>query len=126
MLAAADVRGAARQLAEHCVIAARSDGELKLILASDKAHLNTDQVRTRLESTLTSHFGRRVRLTITPGEPSVPTPAEQRKASETERMRQARESIESDPMVKGFQSAFDAVVDADTIEPIEAAEGTIR
>ena len=53
-----------------------------------------------------------------------PTPAEQRKASETQRMRKAREAIERDPAVKGFQDAFDAVVEADTIEPIEAAEGT--
>ncbi len=126
MLAAADVRGAARQLAEHCVVEARADGQIKLILAADKAHLNTDQVRNRLESSLAAYLGSRLRLTITPGNPSVPTPAEQRKANETRRMRQAREAIESDPMVKGFQSAFDAVVDADTIEPVETAKGTMQ
>jgi len=126
MLAAADVRGAARQLAEHCVIEARADGQIKLILAADKAHLNTDQVRNRLESSLAAYLGSRLRLTITPGKPSVPTPAEQRKANETRRMRQAREAIESDPLVKGFQSAFDAVVDADTIEPVEPAKGTMQ
>jgi DNA polymerase-3 subunit gamma/tau len=126
MLAAADVRGAARQLAENCIIASRGERELKLILASDKAHLNTDQVRSRLESALASHVGRQLRLTISAGNPSVPTPAEQRKAKESARMRQAREAIESDPMVKGFQTAFDAVVDVDTIEPVEAAEGTTQ
>ncbi len=126
MLAAADVRGAARQLAENCIIASRGERELKLILASDKAHLNTDQVRSRLEAALASQVGRRLRLTIAEGSPSVPTPAEQRKANESARMRQAREAIESDPMVKGFQTAFDAVVDVDTIEPIEAAEGTTQ
>jgi DNA polymerase-3 subunit gamma/tau len=124
LLSDADVRGAARQLAENCVIRARSEGRLDLVLAADKAHLNTDQVRQRLEAALAGHLGGSLKLTITPGQPDALTPAEQRKANETQRMRKAREAIEQDPTVKGFQAAFDAVVEADTIEPVDAAKGT--
>jgi hypothetical protein len=94
------------------------------VLAADKAHLNTDQVRQRLEAALAGHLGGSLKLTITPGQPDALTPAEQRKANETQRMRKAREAIEQDPTVKGFQAAFDAVVEADTIEPVDAAKGT--
>jgi hypothetical protein len=34
-------------------------------------------------------------------------------------MREARESIEQDPNVKAVQTAFDAVVETDTIQPME-------
>ena len=124
LLGAADVRGAARQLAESCAVREQTDSRIDLIVAEDRSHLNTDQVRGRLEAVLAEHLGRFLKVTITPGTPPSPTPADQRKANETQRMRQAREAIEGDPAVKGFQDAFDAVVEADTIEPIEAAKGT--
>jgi DNA polymerase-3 subunit gamma/tau len=126
LLATADMRGAARQLAEHCVVQRHADGKIDLVLAKDKAHLNTDQVRRRLEARLAEHLGQSLKLTVSVGKPPEPTPAEQRQANETQRMRQARESIEQDPTVRGFQTAFDAVVEADSIEPIEAAEGTAK
>jgi len=124
LLGKADVRGAARQLAESCAVRKQTDERIDLVVTENRAHLNTDQVRGRLEAVLAEHLGRSLRLTVTPGTPPETTPAEQRKANETQRMRQAREAIERDPAVKGFQDAFDAVVEADTIEPIEAAEGT--
>jgi hypothetical protein len=46
-----------------------------------------------------------------------------RQANETQRMREAREAIEQDPTIKGLQATFDAVVEADSIEPVEAAKG---
>jgi DNA polymerase-3 subunit gamma/tau len=124
LLGAADVRGAARQLAESCAVREQSDSRIDLVVAEDRSHLNTDQVRGRLETVLAEHLGRSLKVTITPGTPPELTPADQRKANETQRMRQAREAIEGDPAVKGFQDAFDAVVEADSIEPIEAAKGT--
>jgi len=126
LLSAADIRGAARQLAENCVIRERGDGRIDLLVAAEKAHLNTDQVRRRLESALSAHLGVALKLTVTPGEPAQPTPAQQRRANETQRMRQAREAIEQDPTVKELQAAFDAVVEADTIEPVGTAEGASR
>ena len=124
LLSAADVRGAARQLAEHCVVQRLASGRIDLILAEEKAHLNTAQVRARLEGLLAEHLGAPLKLSIAPGRPPEPTPAEQRQANETQRMRKAREAIEQDPTVRGFQAAFDAVVEADSIQPVEAVEGS--
>ena len=119
LLGAADIHGAARQLAEHCTIKEQSRNRIALVLAEKSAHLNTEQVKGRLEAALGEHLGRDLRLEIAAGAPPVATPAQSREADEDQRMREAREAIEQDPNVKAVQAAFDAVVEADTIQPME-------
>jgi hypothetical protein len=82
---------------------------------ADKEHLNTQQLRARLETALREQHGRDLRLAITVGQPSRPTPAELRRSNESARMRDAREAIEADPNVKAVQAAFDATLEADSI-----------
>jgi DNA polymerase-3 subunit gamma/tau len=110
-----DLRGPARQLADNCDLLSSSGGAWQLVMPPDKEHLNTQQLRSRLESALKEQFGRDLRLTITAGKPPRPTPADVRKANENERMREAREAIEGDPNVKAVQAAFEATLEADSI-----------
>jgi DNA polymerase-3 subunit gamma/tau len=90
-----------------------------LILDEESAHLNTTQVKGRLEAELREHLGRELRLEIGAGAPPVATPAQIREAGEDQRMRSAREAIEQDPNVKAVQAAFDAVLETDSIQPTE-------
>jgi DNA polymerase III subunit gamma/tau len=115
LLQTLDLRGPARQLADHCALQSQAAGALQLVLPPDKEHLNTQQLRARLEGALKEHFGRELRLTIVSGTPARPTPAELRKVNENERMRAAREAIETDPNVRAVQTAFEATVEADSI-----------
>ncbi len=115
VLQALDLRGAARQLADNCDLHSNAGGAWQLVLPRDKEHLNTQQLRARIESALQEQYGRALRLTITPGVPARPTPAETRKAGENERMREAREAIEADPNVQAVQAAFDATLEPDSI-----------
>ncbi len=124
LLQAADVRGMARQLADHCDLARSTPGRMELVLREDKAHLHTDRIRARLESALADHLGAPLKLRITVGSPPRATPADVRQANETRRMREARESIEQDANVDALRTAFDAVVEADSIHPLES--GTER
>jgi DNA polymerase-3 subunit gamma/tau len=119
LLTAAELRGAARRLANHCEIEQFAANRLKLILASDKGHLLTEQIRSRLESELARHLGRELTVSIKLGKPPRATPAEIMLANETQRMRDAREAVENDANVQAMQSAFDAVVEADSIRPID-------
>jgi hypothetical protein len=64
---------------------------------------------------LQEQYGRDLHLAITTGKPARPTPAEARKATEDQRMREAREAIEGDPTVKAVQAAFEATLEADSI-----------
>jgi DNA polymerase-3 subunit gamma/tau len=118
----AEVRGGARQLADHCELASASETRIELILAAEKETLNTQQIRSRLESAIGQYLGRRITLVITPGDPPRPTPAERRAANENARMRGAREAMEQDPNVKAVQDAFGAVLEADSIQPIQSID----
>lgn len=115
----AELRGAARRLADHCEVVSSTARRIELVLVRDKADFNTEQVRERIQSALSECLGRDVKITIKPGDPPRPTPAERRIAGENARMRAARETIEADPNVKAVQAAFDAVVEADSIHPME-------
>ena len=115
VLQALDLRGAARQLADNCDLQSNTGGAWQLVLPRDKEHLNTQQLRARIETALQEQHGRDLRLTITAGKPARQTPAEVRKVNENQRMREAREAIEGDPTVKTVQAAFEATVEADSI-----------
>jgi DNA polymerase-3 subunit gamma/tau len=110
-----DLRGPARQLADSCDLKSNAGGVWQLVVPPDKEHLNTQQLRARLEAALREQHGRDAKLSIAVGQPSRPTPAELRRSNETARAREARETIESDPNVKAMQSAFDATLEPDSI-----------
>jgi DNA polymerase-3 subunit gamma/tau len=110
-----DLRGPARQLADSCDLTSNAGNSWQLVVPADKEHLNTQQLRTRLEAALREQYGRDLRLTIAVGQPLRPTPAEVRRSNESARMREARETIESDPNVKAMQAAFDATLEPDSI-----------
>jgi DNA polymerase III subunit gamma/tau len=110
-----DLRGPARQLADSCDLKSNAGGAWQLVMPADKEHLNTQQLRTRLEAALREQYGRDVKLSIAVGQPSRATPAETRRANESTRMREAREAIENDANVKAIQAAFDATLEPDSI-----------
>ena len=119
LIVAAELRGVARQLADNCEIERSTEQRMDLILAEEKRHLLTDQIRARLQSELSRYLGRDITVTIKPGKQPRPTPAEIRLANESERMRNARRSVEQDTNIQAMQTAFDAVVEADSIRPID-------
>jgi DNA polymerase-3 subunit gamma/tau len=85
----------------------------------DKSNLNTDQQRQRLDQALADHHGRPIALRISPGDPPRATPAEIRRANEDAQMRKTRQAIEQDPTLRAVQSAFDAVLEPDSIRPAQ-------
>ena len=117
LLRSLDLRGPARQLADHCDLQSRQGGAWQLVLPADKQHLNTQQLRNRIETALREHLKQDLRVNIVSGTPSRPTPADIRLASENERMRAAREAIENDPNVRALQEQLGATLEADSIRP---------
>jgi DNA polymerase III subunit gamma/tau len=110
-----DLRGPVRQLADSCDLKSSAGGAWQLVVPAEKEHLNTQQLRTRLEAALREQLGRDIKLSVTVGQPARPTPAELRRANESGRMREAREAIEADANVKAMQAAFDATLEHDSI-----------
>jgi len=112
---ALDLRGPARQLADICDLKSNAGGVWQLVVPADKEHLNTQQLRARLEAALREQYGANVKLSISAGQPARATPAEVRRTNETARAREAREAIEGDANVKALQAAFDATLEPDSI-----------
>jgi DNA polymerase-3 subunit gamma/tau len=110
-----DLRGPVRQLADSCDLQSNHGGAWQLLVPPDKEHLNTQQLRTRLEAALREQHGRDLRVTVAVGKPARPTPAEARRSSESVRMREVRETLEADTNVKAVQAAFDATLELDSI-----------
>jgi DNA polymerase-3 subunit gamma/tau len=110
-----DLRGPARQLADSCDLKSNAGGAWQLVVPADKEHLNTQQLRARLEAALREQYGRDSKLSIAVGQPPRATPAEVRRSNESARAREAREAIEADPNVKALQAAFDATLEPDSI-----------
>jgi DNA polymerase-3 subunit gamma/tau len=117
LVRAAGLRGAVRNLADHCELASAEGGRLELVLLREKSNFNTDQLKERLEKALSAHLNRKLRIRISVGDPPRATPAEVRRANEDERMRSTREAIEQDPNILAVQAAFDAVLEPDSIQP---------
>ncbi len=120
LLRAAGLRGPVKSLAEHCVVGGVDGSKLDLTLAEDKADFNTDRLRERLRTGLGAYLGSEIRLSITTGTPANNTPAQMREDGESQRLRAAREAIESDPTVRAVQDAFDAVLEPGSIQPAES------
>ena len=113
-----DLRGAARQLADHSELGTYEGNSLTLRLAPGKENLNIDRARSRLEQAIGKALDRAIRLHIQTGK-GQDTPASRRLAQEDERMKAARTAIEDDPNVRALQDTFDAVVEADTVRPVD-------
>src|SRR5262249_15640692 len=67
LLRSLDLRGPARQLADHCDLQSHGGGTWQLVLPADKQHLNTQQLRSRIEGALREQLGRELRLNIVAG-----------------------------------------------------------
>ncbi len=112
------VTGMARQLAQHCELAGRGEGVIRLRLAPLHKHLLGKAQQDKLQSELQTHFGRALRLEIDVAEPASETPAERSRNAQRERQEKAVASIEQDPFVRDVVDLFDASIDESTIKPV--------
>ena len=79
-------------------------------------HLLDKPYRDKLQGALEEHFGRRLRVEFTLGQPAGLTPAELEDRERQEKQREAVQAIDSDPFVRELVENFDArVVDRSTV-----------
>jgi DNA polymerase-3 subunit gamma/tau len=111
-----DLQGAARQLANHCVLLGREGAVVRLALDPRNQLVRTRSQEEKLAQALSRHYGTPVRLEFvaeTLGE--TPAQAEQR-ASVNER-EAAQQRLEDDPTVRAFKERFGATLLPDTVRP---------
>lgn len=119
VLAQLDLQGAARQLANHCVLVGREGARVRLALDPRSRSLRTASLEEKLVQALSRHFGEAVRVEFVSAPASGETPAQSRQRTERERADAARRDFETDPGVRGFREHFGAEVLPETVRPLK-------
>ncbi len=114
------IGGVVGTIASHCCLLERSGEQLRFVL--DEKHSSFfDAAHTqRITDQLSRVFGTPVRVQIELGAPQLETPAAYRERLRLERLAQAKQLIENDPNVRLLQEAFGAVLDENSIKPLDA------
>ncbi len=110
--------GMARQLAQHCELAEVAQDIVTLRLPPLHKHLLGKPQQDRIQSELSSHYGRPVRLNIVLAEARDETPAERSRVVQRERQERAIAAIEQDSFVREVVDLFDATINESSIKPI--------
>ncbi|MDD3651072.1 DNA polymerase III subunit gamma/tau [Immundisolibacter sp.] len=102
------LRGAAQQLAQHCVLRHRQDEHFELAVDARSRSLLTATTRQALTDALSNLIGRPARVDFGVDTDAADTPAQQLARAEAERAARARAALEDDPVVRGLMHTLDA------------------
>ena len=114
------LKGVLRELAMNCGVKQRDDSHWLLVLDSSHQQLLSQPRQQRLQEAVSQCLCKPVRLDIEVTGSAVDTPALQQRAEAEMRQGKAVDIIESDPNVKAIQKAFDAILHADSIRPLDS------
>jgi DNA polymerase-3 subunit gamma/tau len=116
-----NLSGPAAQLAAHCSLQARQPGKLQLLLDKDGEHLRRPGVEEKLRLALSAALAEELKLEfVNPASSAlVDTPAKRQQAAVADRLHAATQAINADPNVKQMMDLFGAVVQPDSIKPID-------
>jgi DNA polymerase-3 subunit gamma/tau len=118
MLAALDLQGPARQLANHCVLTSRNGDVLRLRLDRSGEMFRRPQLEQKLAQALSAQQGRPLCIEISVSDVAEDTPARRQAQVSDERLRAAEEAIEADPAVRAMREVFGATVQPGSVKPL--------
>jgi len=114
-----DLQGAARQLANHCVLIERRGGLVRLALDPRNQLVRTRAQEEKLAQALSRYYGEPVRLELTVGELSNETPAQAEQRASAADLEAARRALDADDTVRALKERFGATVLPETVRPLK-------
>ena len=117
IIEAIGLKGLTKELASNCVIKSQSDSKIELALSPNQEHLLNKSQQDRIELALKSKFGDGLSLSIVLEDSDNETPAEANARKERERLKDAQNSINNDPVVQSLMDTFNGTIDQDSIQP---------
>jgi DNA polymerase-3 subunit gamma/tau len=118
LVAALEVQGAARQLANHCSLVERDAQRVRLLLDPRGAHYRNPQTEESLARGLGRVLGGEVRLEIEIADAETDTPARLSARAMEERIEAARVELDKDATVRALKERLGATVLPDTVKPL--------
>jgi DNA polymerase-3 subunit gamma/tau len=118
MVAAMNIKGLTRELANNCVLKAIDDNLCTLVLDPGHNHLLTSRAQESLQKTLQSYRGTSLKLVVISEKPVTDTPAVLVTKEREDKQQAAIDAIHSDENIKALKENFGARVMPGTIEPV--------
>ncbi|WP_019882167.1 MULTISPECIES: DNA polymerase III subunit gamma/tau [unclassified Methylophilus] len=109
--------GLVRALAQNCELVSYDADNMTLRIGEAHKHLASANYLEKLNSALSSHFGRRLKLNIVTGQ-EANTPARQLAVERAELQDQATEAIMADRFVQGLMQEMGATIVPNSIKPL--------
>ena len=115
MLAAIELDGPTRMLANNCTLVGREPGLLRLTLDAHNEGARRPAREEKLAQALGRYLGESVRIEISVGQVSAETPAQAGERATQEALAAARVALSVDPTVRALQERFGATVNPDSV-----------
>ena len=115
LLAALELDGPTRMLAQNCVLLARAPGLLQLQLDPRQQGARTRSREEKLAQALSRHLGETLRLEIEVGASVAETPAQAGERQSQEALAAARAQLLAEPTVQALQERFAATINPDSV-----------
>ena len=121
VVAALDLDGPTRMLAQNCSWLGRDRGQVRLALDPRHIGARTRAREEKLAQALSRHFGEAVRVEFSAAPVAVDTPAQAGERAMQESLAEARAALAADPTVQALQQRFGATVNAESVRPRKPA-----
>ena len=118
ILAALNLGGMARELAQHCALRRVDGSNVFLCLSPTHRHLQMKPAQDKLQQSLSEYFARPVQVSIELEEITGDTPAAVAQHRKVERQDRAVAAVEQDEFVRGVIDMFDATLIESSIKPV--------
>jgi len=114
-----DIAGPVRELARNITLDSVEGERWRFLIPSHLAHLSSRKLLDRLGSALAEEVGGAVDVTLVPADGTVETPAAAAERARQDSRSDAERAIADDPTVRAMRETFGAVVDPDSIQPLQ-------
>jgi DNA polymerase III subunit gamma/tau len=119
-----NLSGPVSQLAAHCTLQSRQPGRIQLILDAEGEPFRRPILEEKLRAALSALLGEDIKLEFAAVvQAPVDTPARRHQAAAAGRQQAAVQAIQDDPIVQQMVDMFGAVVQPESIKPIETKAG---
>jgi DNA polymerase-3 subunit gamma/tau len=121
VVAALDLDGPTRMLAQNCAMVSHTPGLLRLVLDARNASARTRGREEKLAQALSRYFGETLHLEIAAGTIAAETPAQAGERANQEALGTARAALAAEPTVQALQQHFGATMNPDSVRPRKPA-----